>query len=336
MPNDPDTIPLPTLTDVEAAAHRLAGKAVLTPLLPCPALDARTAGTILMKAEPLQRTGSFKFRGAFNRLACLDPAARAAGVVAWSSGNHAQGVAAAASLLGIPALIVMPADAPAIKIAGTRALGAEIVFYDRATEDREQVARTIALSRGATIVPSYDDPYVIAGQGTIGLEIMAQAAELGLAVDDVIVPASGGGLAAGIGIAVKAARPAARLFVAEPEHYDDHVRSLAAGRRCANASAANAFCDALLARTPGVLTWRLNQRQLSGGYAVSDAAVRDAMVFAFSHMKIVVEPGGAIALAALLSGAHDARGRVTAVVLSGGNIDEASFCEALSHATRVG
>jgi len=291
---------------------------------------------VLIKPETLQRVGAFKFRGAYNRLVQLSPEEKKRGVVAFSSGNHAQGVALAAKLLGMPALIVMPADAPAIKVSGTRKFGAEVVFYDRATEDREAIARGLAAQRGAVIVPSYDDPDIIAGQGTLGLELMEQAKAMGLSVDDVIVPASGGGLVGGIGIAVKGLRPAARLFVAEPALYDDHVRSLAAGRRVANTSTANALCDALLAPAPGELTWRLNATALNGGYTVSDAEVRNAMRFAFEALKLAVEPGGAVALAAVLSGAHAARGRVTAVILSGGNVDAAVFAEALMQSARDG
>jgi threonine dehydratase len=317
----------PTFADVEAAAARLHGTAVLTPLLRCPALDALTGGVVLLKAEPLQRTGSFKFRGAFNRLVQLSPAERKAGVVAWSSGNHAQGVAAAARMLGISATIVMPADAPAAKLAGTKALGAHVVTYDRLREDREAITRKIAGESGAIIVPSYDDPHIIAGQGTVGLEVMAQARTMGLSVDDVIVPASGGGLVAGVGLAVHAANPAGRIFSAEPQAYDDHRRSLASGMRETNPTTANAFCDALLTPTPGALTWEINRRGLAGGYAVSDAEVQAAMRFAFQHVKVVVEPGGAVALAAILAGHHSGRGRTTALVLSGGNVDQATFVD---------
>jgi threonine dehydratase len=324
---------LPTFADVEAASARLrdlsGGAAVATPLLRSAVLDSRVNATVLVKAEPLQRTGSFKFRGAFNRLAQLKPDERRAGVVAWSSGNHAQGVAAAAALLGMPATIVMPSDAPAIKVANTRALGADVVIYDRVTEDREAIARRIAADRGPVVVPSYDDPHVIAGQGTLGLELMAQARGLGLAVDDVIVPAGGGGLIAGVGLAVRHANPSARIYAAEPAGYDDHRRSLISGRRESNPSTANALCDALLAPTPGALTWALNRTALAGGYAVTDAEVCRAMAFAFETLKIVVEPGGAVALAALLAGHHGGAGRTIAVVLSGGNVDPATFAACL-------
>ena len=316
---------LPTFADVEAAADRLRGQAVVTPLLRAAELDRRMGGIVLLKAEPLQRTGSFKFRGAFNRLVQLTLEERKAGVVAWSSGNHAQGVAAAAAMLHMPAVIVMPADAPAIKLAKTRELGAEVVTFDRATEDREVIARRIAVKRGATVVPSYDDPHIIAGQGTVGLELMAQARDLGFAIDDIIVPASGGGLIAGVGLAARAIDPAVQVFSAEPAGYDDHRRSLAAGTRQRNTSTANALCDALLAPTPGMLTWALNGRTLAGGYGVTDAEVKAAMVFAFEALKIVVEPGGAVALAALLAGHHKTAGRTVGVVLSGGNVDAATF-----------
>jgi len=316
---------LPTFADVEAAARRLEGRAVVTPLLRSPDLDALTGGTVLLKAEPLQYTGSFKFRGAYNRLAQLYPDECRAGVVAWSSGNHAQGVAAAAALLGMPAVIVMPADAPTLKINNTRRFGAEVVTYDRATEDREAIARKIAADRGATVVPAYDDPHIIAGQGTAGREMMAQARALGLTVDDVIVPASGGGLLAGVGLAVRHADAAALMYSAEPVGYDDHRRSVELGTRQRNPSTANALCDALLAATPGELTWALNAPMLAGGYAVTDAEVRRAMRWAFEVLKIVVEPGGAAALAALLAGHHRTAGRVTAVILSGGNVEASTF-----------
>ena len=330
-----DTVP--TFADVEAASARLRdhakGSAVLTPLLHSPTLDRLVGATVLLKAEPLQLTGSFKFRGAFNRLVQLTPSERKAGVVAWSSGNHAQGVAAAAALLGIPAVIVMPTDAPAIKMANTKALGAEVVTYDRETEDREAIARGIAAKRGAVIVPSYDDPHIIAGQGTLGLEFMAQATSMGLMVDDVICPAGGGGLIAGVGLAVHHANPKARIYAAEPAGYDDHKRSLTSGQRERNVSSSNALCDALLTPIPGVLTWSLNRTGLSGGYAVTDAEVCKAMAFAFETLKIVVEPGGSVALAALLAGHHvvpsgGAR-RTVAVVLSGGNVDQATFTACL-------
>ncbi len=319
------TAQLPTVSDIVAARERLAGHAIMTPLLRSAELDRLVGGTVLLKAEVLQRTGSFKFRGAFNRLAQLDADQRRAGVVAWSSGNHAQGVAAAGELLGIPTTIVMPADAPAVKLAATRAFGATVVTFDRARESREDIGRRIAAERGAVIVPPYDDPHIIAGQGTAGLEIADGARALGLTVDAVLAPASGGGLIAGVALALKDAFPDIAAYCAEPENYDDHRRSLAAGTPQKNASAATAFCDALLAPTPGDVTWAVNRGRLAGGYAVSDAHVKEAMRFAFRALKLVVEPSGAVALAAVLGGAHPARGKVTAVVLSGGNVDAATF-----------
>ncbi|TAL01882.1 MAG: threonine/serine dehydratase [Rhodospirillaceae bacterium] len=325
-------MPLPTAADVRAAAARLTGWAANTPLLRNSLLDAATGATVLLKTETLQRTGSFKFRGAFNRLAQLSPHERRAGVVAWSSGNHAQGVAAAAALLGIAATIVMPADAPRLKVERTRALGAKVIPYDRVREDREQIGRTIAAETGAVVVPPYDDPHVIAGQGTVGLEAMAQAAAMGVSIDDILIPASGGGLTAGIAVAVKSERPETRLFTVEPVGYDDHRRSWLSSARERNSSLAPALCDALLAATPGALTWRINRRVLSGGYAVTDSEVRTAMAFGFEVLKLVIEPSGAAALAALLAGHHAATGRVVVVVLSGGNVDGNIFAAVLNGA----
>ncbi len=313
---------LPGFDDVRAAAARLAGHARRTPLLSATPLDERTGGRILLKLETLQHTGSFKFRGAYNRLSQLDAAQRAAGVVAFSSGNHAQGVAAAARLLGMPAVIVMPADAPQVKMQNTLALGAEVVTYDRLRESREVIAARLAVERGAVLVPSFDDPDIIAGQGTVGLEIAEQAAELGMPLDDVIVCTSGGGLVAGTALAIHALSPGTRVWTAEPEGHDDHRRSLASGRRESNAPGTRSICDALLAPEPGVLTFEINRRLLAGGFAVSDAEVCDAIAYAARTLKLVVEPGGAVALASLLAGRIDANGRTIAVVLSGGNIDD--------------
>jgi threonine dehydratase len=325
-----DGFRLPTFADVETAARRLSGVAVKTPLLRAPILDELTGARVLLKAESLQRTGSFKFRGAYNRISQFTPDQRKGGVVAWSSGNHAQGVAAAAALLGVRATIVMPRDAPAIKIANTKSLGAEIVLYDRATEVREAIGRDIAAKHGAVVVPPYDDADVIAGQGTAGLEAAEQARARGLTIDDVIAPASGGGLIGGVGLAIKHFNPNARIYTAEPAHYDDHRRSVADARPQRNASAAAALCDALLAPTPGELTWALNRTALSGGYAVADQDVRRAVAFAFQSLKLVLEPSGAIALAVLLDGQHAAKGRTVALILSGGNIDSATFTACLT------
>ena len=320
---------LPGFADVREAAARLAGHARRTPLLAATPLDERTGGRILLKLETLQHTGSFKFRGAYNRLARLDPAQRAAGVVAFSSGNHAQGVAAAARLLGIRATIVMPADAPRVKLRNTLALGAEVVEYDRLGESREAIAARLAHERGAVVVPSFDDPDIIAGQGTVGLELAEQAAELGVVLDDVVVCTSGGGLVAGTALALEALSPATRVWTAEPEGHDDHRRSLAAGRRVANPSGTRSFCDALLAPEPGLLTFEINRRLLAGGLAASDEEVRAAIACAARTLKLVVEPGGAVALAAVLAGRLETRGRTVAVVLSGGNVDDELLAEIL-------
>lgn len=320
----------PTYDDVEDAAGLLAGHAVRTPLLESPLLNARVRGRLLVKAEPLQRTGSFKFRGAYNRLARLDPEARARGVVAFSSGNHAQGVAAAAALLGIRAAIVMPSDAPAIKLANTRAYGAEVVLYERDRESREEIARRLAADRGATLVPSYDDRYIIAGQGTVGLEIAEQVRDIGAGVDAVIVPCGGGGLISGCALALTEECPGIAIYSAEPEGFDDTMRSLAAGKRVANDPGARTICDALMLPTPGAMTFAINKRLLEGGLAVGDDDARRAMKAAFQFLKLVVEPGGAVALAAALTGAYDCNGKTVAVVCSGGNVDAGVFADALS------
>lgn len=322
---------IPDFDDVKTAARRIAGHARRTPLLAGTPLDHLTGGRVLLKLETLQHTGSFKFRGAWNRLAQLDAQQRAAGVVAFSSGNHAQGVAEAARRLGLRATIVMPADAPRVKKQNTLDMGAEVVEYDRVHESREQIAARIARERGATLVPSFDDPDVIAGQGTVGLEIAEQAADLGLTLDDVVVCCSGGGLTAGIALALEQLAPQAALYTAEPEHHDDHARSLATGRRQRNEPGVPAsFCDALLAPMPGELTFAINQSRLRGGLVVSDAEVRRAIAFAARTLKLVVEPGGAVALACVLAGKLDVRDRTVAVTLSGGNVEDALLAEILA------
>lgn len=316
---------LPTAADVDAAAQRLAGVALRTPLVTSPVLDAVTQGRVFLKAEILQRTGSFKFRGAYNKLSSIPQQDRARGVVAFSSGNHAQGVAAAAKLLGMPAVIVMPSDAPRPKRERTAALGAEVVLYDRVRENRQTIAQEIAQKRGAALVPPYDDPLIIAGQGTAGREIIEDLAALGLAPDAVVVTASGGGLTAGIALAVKARVPEARVYTAEPEGFDDHARSFRSGAREKNAALTGTICDALMAQTPGELTFAINRTLVTEGAAVSDEEVGAAVAFAFRELKLVVEPGGAVALAALLSGKIDVKGKIAVAVLSGGNVDPGLF-----------
>lgn len=316
-----------TAADIDAAARVLAPYAVRTPLLSSPALDERLGAKVFFKPEVLQRTGSFKFRGAFNKLSSIPQAARDGGVVAFSSGNHAQGVAAAARILGMRATIVMPADAPVSKRERTKGYGAEVVLYDRDREDREAIAREIAGKRGATVVPPYDDPKIIAGQGTVGREIAEDLAAMSLSPGIVVAPASGGGLIAGIATAVKARFPQAAVMCAEPEGFDDHARSLRAGHREAHDANSRTICDALMALIPGEITFAINGRLLSQGVVASDAEVGTAMAFAFRELKLVVEPGGAVALAALLAGRIDVRGKTIAIVLSGGNVDADLFAK---------
>ncbi len=299
----------------------LAPFSVRTPLLSSPALDERVGSRVFLKPEMLQRTGSFKFRGAFNRMSSIPLQAQGGGVVAFSSGNHAQGVAAAAQILKLQATIVMPSDAPLSKRERTRAYGAEIVLYDRDREDREAIAADIAGKRGATLVRPYDDPLVIAGQGTVGREIADDMAALGMTPDIVVAPASGGGLVAGVAVAIKARYPQAEVMSAEPEGFDDHARSLRAGKREPHRAEGRTICDALMASIPGEITFAINSRLLTRGVTASDTEVGAAVGFAFRELKLVVEPGGAVGLAALLAGHIDAGGKNVVIVLSGGNVD---------------
>src|ERR1700719_2989777 len=305
--------------DIDAAARVLTSYAVRTPLLSLPVLNERAGTKVFLKPEMLQRTGSFKFRGAFNKLSSIPQAARGGGVVAFSSGNHAQGVAAAAQILNMRATIVMPADAPRSKRERTKAYGAEVVLYDRDREDREAISRDIAAKRGATLVRPYDDPFVIAGQGTVGREIAEDMAA-----------ASGGGLIAGVATAVKARFPQAVLMSGEPEAFDDHARSLRPGKREAHRAEGRTICDALMASIPGELTFAINSRLLAQGITASDAEVGTAVGFAFRELKLVVEPGGAVGLAALLAGRIDARGKNVVIVLSGGNVDADLFAKLIA------
>ena len=320
---------IPTFADVEAAAKKLAGVAVRTPLLNFPVLDERLGTRVFLKAETMQRMGAFKFRGAYNKISSIPPERRAAGVVAFSSGNHAQGVAAAAKLLGVPAVIVMPSDAPLLKRERTASLGAEVVLYDRDKEDREGIARAIAEKRGATLVPPYDDPLIIAGQGTLGREIVEDLAKLNLKPEMVVVGASGGGLAAGTGLGIKAAVPDADIWTAEPEGFDDTLRSFQSGKRESNPRMSGTICDALMTHIPGEITFAINAKLIGKGVTASDEETGRAVVYAFKELKLVVEPGGAIGLAALLAGKLDVKGKVVVAILSGGNIDPALLCKLL-------
>jgi len=321
---------LPDAADIAAAAKRLADVAVRTPLINSAVLDERLSARVFLKAETLQRTGSFKFRGAYNKVASIPPDQRAAGVVAYSSGNHAQGVAAAARLLGMRATIVMPSDAPRAKRARTEALGAEIVPYDRDSEDRALIGERIARERGATLVPPYDDPLIIAGQGTIGAEIVEDLRWLNLRPQIVLIGASGGGLAAGIALGIKAKVPAADLYIVEPEGFDDTLRSFASGQREVNARLSGTLCDALMSATPGTLTFPITQRLIGKGFTVTDDEVARAVRYAFEELKLVVEPGGAVGLAALLENKLDVNGKVVVGVLSGGNVDAELFAKLIT------
>ncbi len=321
----------PSFDTVAAAARRLAGRIVRTPMLRNERLDALTGARVLVKPEPLQRTGSFKLRGATNALLQLAPSARAEGVLTYSSGNHAQAVACAAAAEGVAATVFMPSDAPRIKRESTERWGARVEVYDRLTQSREDLAAAFAAATGASLIPPYEHPEVIAGQGTAALELAEDAAAAGLAMEALLVCTGGGGLIAGSALAMEGASPATRVYAVEPEGWDDTARSLAAGSRLANGHGGSTLCDALLAPTPGALTFALNAPRLAGGFAVTDDEVLKAMAFAFRHLKLVVEPGGAVALAALLAGRLDARGRVVGVVLSGGNVDPAIFGRALAY-----
>lgn len=324
MAKNPEVV-LPTAADIDTAARRLAGVALRTPLISSPVLDAATGARVFLKAETLQRTGSFKFRGAYNKLSSIPQESRAGGVVAFSSGNHAQGVAHAAKLLEMPSVIVMPADAPKPKRDRTRAFGAEVVLYDREKDDREAISRAIAEKRGATLVPPYDDPFIIAGQGTAGREIMEDLTALGLTPDVAVIGTSGGGLAAGISLALKARAPSVKIYTAEPEGFDDTARSFKSGKHEHNARHTGSICDALMSNTPGQITFEITRELIGEGLTASDQEVARAVAFAFRELKLVVEPGGAIGLAALLAGRPDVKGKVVVAVLSGGNVDPDLF-----------
>ena len=317
----------PTIDDIIDADRRIRPFAAITPLLEWSVLNEKFGARILCKAEVLQRTGTFKFRGAYNRISRIDRSEFPGGVVACSSGNHAQGVAEAARLCGLKAVIVMPSDAPRMKIARTSQGGAEVVFYDRETEDRDAIARDLCEKLNATFVSPFDDPYVIAGQGTAGLELTRQAEAANAEIDAVLIPASGGGLTAGIALAVKHRFPEADVYCVEPKGFDDYRRSLLEGTRQKNERANGSICDSLLVSEPGELTFAMNKDRLAGGFAVGDSDVRDAVAYSYRELKLVVEPGGAVGLAAILSGAFNPKGRTIAIVLSGGNIDPQLFAD---------
>ncbi|MGI6856647.1 threonine ammonia-lyase [Mesorhizobium sp. 1B3] len=320
-------VSLPTSADVGDAARAIAGVAFRTPLLTSPALDAVTGARVFLKPEMLQRGGAFKFRGAYNRLSRIPDSGKSAGVVAMSSGNHALGVATAANLLGVRATILMPTDSPAVKRERTAAAGAEIVLFDRDKDDRVAMAHVIAGERGAVVVPPYDDFFIIAGQGTVGREIVEDLAKSKLTPDAVLVCCGGGGLLAGIALAVHAQAPSTKLYSVEPEEFDDHARSFVAGERLANRKTSGSLCDGLLAQMPGELTFAINKQHVAGGLVVSEEEVKRAIAFAFRELKLVVEPSGAAALAALLSKRLDVRDQTVVVVMTGGNVDPGLFAE---------
>ncbi len=318
--------------DIVAASRVLGRRARCTPLLESGVLNVRTGGRILIKPECLQRTGSFKFRGACNRVAAIPEADRSAGVVAWSSGNHAQGVACAAHLAGSPATIVMPRDAARVKVAGVRRFGAEIVFYDRRAEGREALGARVLEERGGTFVHPYDDPLVVAGQGTVGLEAAQQMRARDLVPDLALVPCGGGGLVAGVAVGLNSEFPDVDVRPVEPAVHDDMARSLREGRRVTADEGATTICDSLLPPRVGSLAFDIGSERLGPGLVVSDAEVLEAVAFALLRLKLVVEPGGAVALAAALAGRIDLHDRTVLLVVSGGNADPALLARALAEA----
>ncbi|MGR3372515.1 threonine ammonia-lyase [Pseudooceanicola nanhaiensis] len=318
-----------TVADIEAAASRLKGHIRRTPLLTSPFLDEIAGRKVFVKPECLQHTGSFKARGAWSAVSALAPDLRRKGVIAFSSGNHAQGVAWAAKMHGAPAVIIMPSDAPALKIANTRAYGAEVVLYDRLTEDRDQIGTEMAEARGLTLVKPFDEPLVIAGQGTTGLEIAEQAAEAGIAKADVLVCCGGGGLTSGIALALADKAPGLRARPVEPEGFDDVTRSLAAGSIQRNESMGGSICDAIVTPQPGNLTFPIMSALCGPGLTVTDDEALSGVAEAFLRLKIVAEPGGAVALAAALTRKHEIEGDSVVAVVSGGNVDPAMFAKAL-------
>lgn len=317
-----------SIEDVRAAAERLAGHARRTPLLESDTLNALAGRRVLVKAECLQRSGSFKFRGGWSALSALAPERRAKGVIAFSSGNHAQGVALAAKLHGAPAVIIMPSDAPHLKIANTRNYGAEVILYDRWGEDRDALGERHARERGLTLIKPFDEPMVMAGQGTCGLEIAEQAAEAGVDAADVVICCGGGGLTSGVALALEGTGLRARP--AEPYGYDDAARSLASGRRETNPPGEASICDAIVTPSPGELTFPVMKRLCGPGLVVADEEARCAMATAWKHLKIVAEPGGAVALAAVLFRREEIEGDAVICTVSGGNVDPALFAAALA------
>ncbi len=318
-----------TADGVRAAARRIAGAAVKTPLLENEWLNQRAGGRVLMKAETLQHGGSFKFRGAMNRLSKLSPDERKRGVIAWSSGNHAQGVARAARLFGMRNVIVMPMDAPALKIAQVKAYGGEIIFFDRYREDREEIGKRFAAEQGLAFAPPFDHVDIIEGQGTLALEAVEQAAALGTTFDAFVICCGGGGMTSGCATILESASPATEVFIAEPEGYDETWASIIAGRKLQADVSRKTICDALATAAPGDITFPVMQRLVKGGFSLSDDEVAETIAWAFKYLKLVLEPGGAVALAAVYHKKLNAEGRTVGLTLSGGNIDPGLFAEIL-------
>lgn len=335
MINDP-LKDLPTFADIEDAAERIRGVTFHTPLLRNDALDAAIGAPVWIKPETLQRTGSFKMRGAWNRISRIPDADRPKGVVAFSSGNHAQGVAESARILGLRSTIVMPSDAPAAKIESTRRRGAAVRLYDRIKESREAIAAEIAAESGATTVRPFDDAWIMAGQGTAGLEAARDAGVMGVKFGSLICNASGGGLLAGVALAFEHTSPGTEVYVAEPEGHDDLIRSLAERKIVSNAPGTRSIADALMSPEPGVLPFEIHKRRVAGGFTATNDQLLDAMSFAFHHLKLVVEPGGANGLAVLLNNrAHFAARGPVLVILSGGNVDAEMFARAIARTPQV-
>jgi threonine dehydratase len=320
---------LPTVEDVRRAASCLEGKAYKTPLLESPLLNEKLGCRLLVKPETLQRTGSFKFRGAYNKIFHIPVNKRKNGIVAFSSGNHAQGVAAAAKIFGIETQIIMPKDAPAIKVANTRSYGAQVLFYDRFKEDRSIIGEKLVKENGATLVHPYDDSMIVAGQGTVGLEVARQAQAMDANLNAFLAPCGGGGLISGCALALETESPETEIYSAEPVGFEDTALSVAAGERLVGKRDRKSICDSLLSPKPGKITYEINARLLKSGLTINDETVIKAMKVAFNYFKLVVEPGGAAALAAVLSEKYKANGKTVAVVLSGGNVDAKVYRKAL-------
>jgi len=318
---------LPTFNDVEQAHSRLANDVVRTPLLRCDLLDQITKRKVWVKAECLQYTGSFKYRGARYRILSMTYEQCQNGVVAYSSGNHAQGVALAASKRGVECLIVMPSDTPKVKVEGVRRLGGEVRFYDRLHENREQIAAAIAVDTGAVLIPPFDDFHVICGQGSVGMEVAEQFVEEDEELQAVVINAGGGGLTAGVVLALE--HLPAKIYTAEPNEFDDHRRSFVSGVRQKNAKLSGSICDAIMTEQPGKMTFEINKNKVTAGLVVTDEQVLSAMKFAFMHLKIVLEPGGAASLACAIYGKIPGNGSVC-VIATGGNVDPVLFTQAIA------